>query len=109
MKQALFFFVRPTTPPALSSLQVCPVESAWVSVVLPKLESVDVERLSGGKTGARAHERAAAAASAASLGPAGDGQADGSAAGGDRRNTDAAVDAARARYLARKKAQKGGK
>ncbi|KAI7837808.1 hypothetical protein COHA_008436 [Chlorella ohadii] len=84
--------------------KVCPVESQWVQAILPRLEGIDVNRLSGGKTGAKAI--AAAEAQAAGLAAAADAEKQ-RAAAAERRNTDDAVAAARARYLARKAA--GGK
>ncbi|PRW39269.1 pre-mRNA-splicing factor ATP-dependent RNA helicase PRP1 [Chlorella sorokiniana] len=84
--------------------KVCPVEAQWVQAILPRLEGIDVNRLSGGKTGAKAI--AAAEAQAAGLAAAADAEKQ-RAAAAERRNTDDAVAAARARYLARKAA--GGK
>lgn len=79
------------------------VEGQWVGRILPKLQGIDVKRLSGGKTSEAAIAAAEAAAQQAEQGAQGQ-QAQGPA-GAERRNTDAAVDAARARYLARKKAR----
>ena len=76
--------------------QVCPVEGEWTTDIIPKLRNIDVKRLSGGKTGAAA----AAAANAAGTGAQEGGAAGAKAA---RRNDDSAVNAARERYLARKK------
>lgn len=73
--------------------KVCVVDDKWVDLLLPKLQNVDVKRLSGG----RLKEPEAPAAVA---------KAEGGAAkvvgGGERRNDDDAVAAARQRYLARK-------
>jgi len=78
--------------------QVCPVEAEWAEAVLPKLRSVDVERLSGGATAARAAARAASpGALAASPPPA--------ALAVERKNSAAAVGAARERFLARRAAK----
>ena len=76
------------------------MEGPWVEALLPKLQDVDVQRLSGGRTG-QAAKIAAEAREAAGAAGAGD-----AAPGGERRNTDNAVAAARARFLARK-AQRG--
>ena len=80
---------------------VCPVEGRWVAEhVLPKLQNIDIDRLSGGKESEKDTKK--------------DGDAEGkvnggegttaAAGGGKARNDSAAVDAARARYLARKAA-----
>ncbi len=79
---------------------VCPVEGRWVAEwVLPKLQGVDVNRLSGGNTGAdsintdeQLKEKEGKKEAAAAL----------------KRNDSAAVDAARARFLARKAASAKG-
>ncbi|KAL6784040.1 hypothetical protein ACKKBG_A04550 [Auxenochlorella protothecoides x Auxenochlorella symbiontica] len=83
--------------------KVCAVEGAWVAALLPRLTGVDVARLSGGAS--------TAAAVAAAVG--GKHDASGSASGKagplplSRRNSDADVSDARARFLARK-SQRGG-
>jgi len=83
--------------------QVCATRYEWVAPLLPKLRGVDVARLSGGRRpaaagadggGGEADAAAAAAAAAAVAKPAA------------KRNDDATVNAARERYLARKKAGK---
>jgi ATP-dependent RNA helicase DHX8/PRP22 len=80
--------------------QVCATRADWVAEILPKLLSADVRKLSGG------HARkgpGGGEAEAGGVGPAG-----GAAQpqGPDvRRNDDRAVDAARARFLARKAQQ----
>ncbi|KAG2499040.1 hypothetical protein HYH03_003225 [Edaphochlamys debaryana] len=82
--------------------QVCATRAEWVGAVLPKLMSADVRRLGGGP----ARAAAAAAAAAADAGAA---EAKAAAAGPTgpevRRNDGQSVDAARARYLARKAQQ----
>ncbi|EFN54077.1 hypothetical protein CHLNCDRAFT_136192 [Chlorella variabilis] len=78
--------------------QVCAVEAAWVQAIIPRLENIDVNRLSGGKTG----QAAIAAAEARAAGTEAAEQQRSAAV--ERRNTGDAVAAARARYLARKKA-----
>lgn len=85
---------------------VCPVDSAWVDALLPKLTNVDVARLSGGETGARA-KAAAEAGEEAGAGAAAACRGDTAAA--ERRNDAAAVEAARKRFLARKAAATKGK
>lgn len=89
-------------------LQVCPVEGRWVQQILPKLHNINVGRLSGGATAARAkqEESQAAAAAAGTTSTGGEQGAVQQVGIGERRNADDAVEAARARYLARK-AQKG--
>lgn len=83
--------------------KVCAVEGAWVAALLPRLTGVDVARLSGGAS--------TAAAVAAAVG--GEHAASGGASGKpgpvplSRRNSDADVSDARARFLARK-SQRGG-
>ncbi|KAL4440347.1 hypothetical protein ABPG75_003348 [Micractinium tetrahymenae] len=84
--------------------KVCPVEAAWVQAIVPKLENVDVNRLSGGKTGQAAIAAAEAKAAGAAAAEA---QQQQRVAAAERRNTDDAVAAARARYLARKAAAAG--
>ncbi|KAF8068452.1 DEAH4 [Scenedesmus sp. PABB004] len=88
--------------------QVCPTRFEWVEPLLPKLQGVDVQRLSGGKLRAEAAAAAAAAVAAAAA------AADDAGGGGGaqaaqlaRRNDDDAVSAARARFLARKAAAAG--
>ena len=81
-------------PSRQDPVQVCPVDSTWVSLITPKIENADVYRLRGGQRQAQYNQelqseshldssmqqsRAAAAA-----------------------RPQAAVDAARARFLARK-------
>ncbi|KAL4545360.1 hypothetical protein Ndes2526B_g00040 [Nannochloris sp. 'desiccata'] len=75
---------------------VCPIEGRWVAErVLPKLQGVDINRLSGGREEDRGHiddekkEKGAAAA--------------------ETRHDSAAIDAARARFLARKAAAASSK
>ncbi|GLC37757.1 hypothetical protein PLESTB_001473700 [Pleodorina starrii] len=91
--------------------QVCATRAEWVADVLPKIMSADVRRLSKGT--ARGPDGAGAGDGG---GEGGEGQAQSprgakaAAAGGPqgpevRRNDDKAVDAARARYLARKQQQ----
>ncbi|KAL4856425.1 putative pre-mRNA-splicing factor ATP-dependent RNA helicase DEAH4 [Chlorella vulgaris] len=83
--------------------KVCPMRADWVQAILPRLENIDVNRLSGGKT----REQALAVAEAKAAGTAvADAQR---AVAAERRNTDGAVAAARERYLARKAAGKGGR
>lgn len=86
-------------------LQVCPTRYEWVAPLLPKLRDVDVRKLSGA---------ASAAAAAAAGGAADKGKhklSDGEAAEGAgpskaaKKADDKSVDAARARYLARKAQQ----
>lgn len=73
--------------------KVCVVDERWVDLLLPKLQHVDVRRLSGGRL--QEPEAPAAAAKAA--------QREAKVVvGGERRNDDDAVAAARQRYLARK-------
>lgn len=79
---------------------VCPVEGTWVAMVLPKLQGVDTARLSGGATREKAkaeeERRIEEGKSKAEKGAP--------SAAAERRNDNAAVDAARARFLARKAA-----
>lgn len=82
--------------------QVCCIDARWAERILPQLEQVDVQRLSGGATTAHALEEAQrreakAAAAHASDKPAG-------AAAGTAKKDESAMEAARQRYLARKKA-----
>jgi ATP-dependent RNA helicase DHX8/PRP22 len=90
---------------------VCPTRGQWVEPLLPKLQDVDVQRLSGGKLTAQ-HTAGAGNASAAATdgdeGQAGSSKAD-AAQKLARRNDDGAVDAARQRYLQRKQAAAGTK
>ncbi len=79
-----------------NAIQVCPVESDWVSMILPKLRNADVKRLSGGNTAA-----AAAIATAHQDLPAADAVAV-AVQSGIARKDQVTVDAARARYLNRK-------
>ena len=79
---------------------VCAVEGNWVAEVLPKLQKVDIARLSGGVTGEKAK--------AAQEERIEDKTEEGAISKG-RRNDETAVDAARARFLARKAAAGGGK
>lgn len=85
-------------------MQVCPTRAEWVEPLLPKLQDVDVKRLSGGRLAAQ--EAAGTAAAAADDG--GGAQPGSKKADADqqlaRRNDDSAVNAARARYLQRKQA-----
>lgn len=90
-------------------LQVCPTRAEWVEPLLPKLQDVDVKRLSGGKL-------AAAAAAAATAAVDQEEQQQGSSKADAaqklaRRNDDDSVNAARQRYLQRKQAAaaSGGK
>ena len=75
---------------------VCAVQEAWVAPLLPRLRGVDVQRLSGGRLlpDGAAPEQAAAAAPAAAA-PA--------AHAVKPKADDAAVDAARLRFLERKR------
>ncbi|CAG9466381.1 unnamed protein product [Pedinophyceae sp. YPF-701] len=75
---------------------VSPVEDDWVADILPRLRDVDVRMLSGGETTQKAQEEAAAQERAAEAQRAEQAK---------RRNTGETVDAARARYLARKQAR----
>ena len=79
-------------------MQVCPVEGEWAEEVLPKLRGVDVERLSGGTTAAKAAARAAE--------PEPVGAVPQAALQIIRKNDAVAVDDARKRFLARKAARK---
>jgi ATP-dependent RNA helicase DHX8/PRP22 len=81
---------------------VCPVEGAWVGELLPKLQGVDVARLSGGATAARAAQGGGGGGGAAA--GEGGGKAAAPEAPAERRNSGVAVDAARARFLVRKAA-----
>ncbi|EFJ40817.1 DEAH-box nuclear pre-mRNA splicing factor [Volvox carteri f. nagariensis] len=90
--------------------QVCPSRAEWVADVLPKIMSADVRRLSQGSS--RGLGGAAGSGQPRSPGGGdGGGGGDRGGAGGPqegpeaRRNDDKAVDAARARYLARKQQQ----
>lgn len=80
------------------AMQVCAVEGDWVSEITDRLHEVDVERLSGGPSSAApmAHTNAVAAPSV--------GVATTTAAGQARVNQ-AAVEAAKARFAARKAAR----
>ena len=69
-----------------------PVDREWLAPLLPRLEAVDTSRLLGA-------EVAAAAAAPAEA------KADEGGASAARRNDDGAVEAARARFLARKRAR----
>lgn len=85
--------------------QVCPTRAEWVEPLLPKLQDVDVKRLSGGKL--------AAAAAAATVAVDQEEQQQGSSKADAaqklaRRNDDDAVNAARQRYLQRKQAAAAG-
>lgn len=80
-----------------SGLQVCPMEPEWVQYILPKLWDIDVKRLSGGATTEIAVEEAEQAAHA----PEGTLKKGGYVVL-PRKNDVSSVDAARARYLARK-------
>lgn len=79
--------------------QVCPVETDWVSMILPKLRNADIKRLSGGETAA-----AAAIATAHQDLPAADAVAVALQSGIARKDP-VTVDAARARYIDRKAAK----
>ena len=79
--------------------QVCPVESSWVGGFLQKLRGIDVQRLSGA-----APPEAPAAVAVGATEPAAGQQPAGAAAKAKKNNT-AAVDAARARFAARKAAR----
>jgi ATP-dependent RNA helicase DHX8/PRP22 len=85
---------------------VCPVEGRWVAErVLPKLQNVDIDRLSGGGSSAeKDRNNATDGAEKMKL----EGEETAPIATSKTRNDSGAVDAARARYLARK-AAKGGK
>ena len=78
-------------------VQVCPVDSEWVQHILPRLWDVDVKRLSGGHTTELAVERAEHAADAAA-----GAMRQAAPALLPRKNDMTSVDAAKARYLARK-------
>jgi ATP-dependent RNA helicase DHX8/PRP22 len=91
-------------------MQVCPTRGEWVEPLLPKLQDVDVQRLSGGKLKAQ-HAAGAANAAVAAVDDevqAGSSKAD-AAQKLARRNDDGAVNAARQRYLQRKQAAAGTK
>ena len=77
-------------------MQVCPMESDWVSMILPKQRNADVKRLSGGNT-----TPAAAITTAHQDLPAADAVAV-AVQSGIARKDQITVDAARARYLNRK-------
>ena len=79
-------------------VQVCPVEGEWAEEVLPKLRGVDVERLSGGATAAKAAARPAEPEPMDAVPQA--------ALQIIRKNDAGAVDDARKRFLARKAARK---
>ena len=78
-------------------LQVCPVEAEWTADIIPKLRSIDVMRLSGGKTSAAATAAAKETASGKHQLGANIGGKEG------RRNDGSAVNAARERFLERKR------
>ena len=86
-------------------IQVCATRAEWVAEILPKLMSADVRKLSRG-SGRKGHAG----------GEAGEAEADAKATGAGagpqgpevRRNDHKAVDAARARFLARKAQQVAG-
>lgn len=89
--------------------QVCAIEGRWAERLLPRLEQVNVQRLSGGATTALAMAEAERRDKAVKAKAAADkavGAASTKEAAGAKKD-DAAIDAARERYLARKKA--GGK
>jgi ATP-dependent RNA helicase DHX8/PRP22 len=86
-------------------LQVCPTRGEWVEPLLPKLQDVDVKRLSGGHLAAEA--AAAAAVPATEEEELGSRKAD-AAQKLARRNDNDAVNAARQRYLQRKQAAGSG-
>lgn len=82
--------------PDVHALQVCPMEDRWVAPILDRLQSVDVRRLSGGRSAVtKSAEAFAEAASEQALQQP------------VRRNDDDRVAAARERFLARKKARLG--
>ncbi|CAI5937583.1 unnamed protein product [Closterium sp. NIES-64] len=87
---------------------VCAVDEPWVQPLLPRLHDVDVTRLSGGDTAAAAAKEKQAkedsAAQTAGVGKAAQ-STGGSAVSAPAKA--ATVDAARARYLARKKSKLG--
>ena len=92
----VFHSLVSTTRPFIKG--VCRIEPEWAAQVMPRLGDVDVGRLSGGalaeeRTGANAEKAAAAAAEA---------EAERTREASGRKNTDQAVEDARARYLARK-------
>ena len=78
--------------------QVCAVDEAWVTPLLPRLRDVDVQRLSGGKFRQQAEQVAAAPEAQAKPAPAPAVKAKADAA---------AVDAARQRFLERKRKAEG--
>jgi ATP-dependent RNA helicase DHX8/PRP22 len=83
---------------------VCPTRGEWVEPLLPKLQDVDVKRLSGGRLAVEvAATTAAAAATAEDEDQPGSSKAD-AAQKLARRNDNDAVNAARQRYLQRKQA-----
>lgn len=75
---------------------VCRVEAEWVAPLTPRLENVDIARLSGGKLASEKAKMAAEVAAREQRTVAARIEA------GGRKNDDKAVDDARARYLARK-------
>ncbi|GLI64430.1 hypothetical protein VaNZ11_007626 [Volvox africanus] len=96
--------------------QVCATRAEWVAGVLPKIMSADVRRLSRGTTrgpagaGEGGTEEPQLPGGSAKAGGGGGGPGRGPLHGPDvRRNDGQAVDAARARYLARKQQQSGSK
>ena len=78
-------------------MQVCPMEPEWVQCILPKLWDIDVKRLSGGAT----TEIAVVQAEQAAHAPEGTVKK-GAYVVLPRKNDVSSVDAARARYLARR-------
>ena len=81
--------------------QVCPVESDWVGKFVANLRGVNVERLSGGATTARV---LAAPGSSTENTSANTADATAMAAAGRTRTNQAALQAAKARFAARKAA-----
>ncbi len=76
--------------------QVCPVEAEWAEEIIPKLRDVDVKRLSGGAAAAAAGSNAAGEPAA---------RAAKKAVGPLEKRLAGTIDAARARFLARKQAR----
>lgn len=85
--------------------QVCVMQTDWVKLVLPKLEGIDVNRLSGGATTQVAIAAAVAAAEVAAEAAAEATTAGASALGSKAVSSMEKAAAARARFLARQAAK----
>ena len=79
--------------------QVCPVEGPWVAAILQKLRGIDVRRLSGGADQPPEPATAPSGSGAAFVGA-------NPALQGSKKTDQAALEAARARFAARKAARK---